>query len=94
MGQVLDAHIDSIADLEEHKNEITKKVEVIDQALEKINDKIQMFEGKHNKDEFENNPKVCHYNNFGLCKNEKKGCSFYHSEETCDNYIENGIDED
>ena len=40
IGQVLDAHIDSIADLEEHKNEITKKVEVIDQAPEKINDKI------------------------------------------------------
>ena len=71
IGQVIDAHIDSIADMEEHKNDITKKLEAIDQELKKTNDEIQRFEVEHNKDvnEFENNRKVCRYNNFGFCNN-------------------------
>ena len=93
IGSILDAHIDSISDLEEHKNEIANKLEVIDDTIKKIDDEIQKIERDKIKipSETEHNLKLCSFNNFGYCKVGKNNCNFYHSEETCDIYAKNAI---
>ena len=93
IGSILDAHIDSISDLEEQKNEIAKKLEAIDDTIKKINDEIQKIEGDKLMipNETEQKPKLCSFNNFGYCKVGKNNCNFYHSEEICDIYAKNAI---
>ena len=43
-GNVIDAHIDSITELEEHKKEIVSKLEAIDKYLEKNNVEMRKFD--------------------------------------------------
>ena len=97
IGNVVDAHIDSITELEETKMDILNRLGVIDDTIAKITEEIKTIEYiKAAKEEeiklkAESHIKVCRFNNLGYCKIEKNLCNFYHSEEICEIYEEKGI---
>ena len=94
IGKVVDAHIDSITELEESKMDILKRLGEIDDTIASITEEIRTIEkvkAEQIKSTTESQIKVCRFNNLGYCKIGKNLCNFYHSEDICKIYEEKGI---
>ena len=77
---------DDVSKLETERDLVNKKIEVIDDTLDKIDKQIDADK----KDvEEEHERKQCRFDNFGFC-NQTDRCQFFHTNTICDLYQETG----
>ena len=102
--KVIEEHTETKDEIEEKASDIKKKLNLVNESLEKINLEIAELENKKNYGEVvvdfdttdsdnkkeQTDIKQCRFDRVGFCYKGKDECEFLHVEETCEIYLENG----
>ena len=92
--------VDTIADLEIKFSKITTQMTDLNDAIKKVDDEIKEMETNKSIDEPDEGDdpddeshiiKQCKFDKYGYCNRGATNCSFFHSLEKCEIYLDTGF---